>query len=348
MKKLTEKQKRWQLIKIKKELAKRTKKNKKIKRRNDNQPKNIRHSNTNFPSVNHNHTHKLKAPRILSVFQNPIETLRFFNTVREKIIIATVNTQLFFDLSSIESVSIDSVMYLIAIITNTRKIKSLQITCAGNMPENPKAKQVIESSGFYQYVSPLYKYNQSNINDSIKITQGREADPKLAGSICDFVHYHSTFGRIETRPLYKMILELMANTKQHAYTKDMSMDRNWYIYVEDSPTKLSFVFLDTGAGIPNTIRMKNLIEKIKGALDIDDAYFIASAFDVSQLRSETKLSYRGKGLPEIYKRITEKYIKGFSVVSGRGKCDFTDDGVIKRTNLNNSIEGTMFCWKLYK
>ena len=348
MKKLLDKQKQWQLNKSRKELEKRTKRNKSIKKRNENRLSNSPNKSINHTIVKHNQTIKLTAPNVLSVFQNPIDTLKFFDTVREKVKAATVNNQLFFDLSNIQVVTIDSVMYLIAIIRNTKKIKSLQITCSGNMPNDQKAKRVIESSGFYQFVSPLYNYNHYKINDSINITQGIDADPILAGSICDFVHYHSTLGRKETRPLYKMIIELMTNTKQHAYNKNNVMDRNWYIYVEDSHAYLSFVFLDTGAGIPNTIKMKNLVEMIKGALDIDDANFIASAFDVTQMRSETKLSYRGKGLPEIYKRIKENYIEDFSVVSGKGKCDFIDNGVINRTNMNNSIEGTMFCWKLYK
>ena len=348
MKKLFDKQKHWQINKINKELLRRTKKNKGIRKRNTNQLNSSSHSQINHAKIKHSHTVRLTAPTILSVFQDPTETLRFFNTVRDKVKTATVNTELFFDLSNIKIVPIDSVMYLIAIIRNTKKIKSLHIQCLGNMPADPKARHVIESSGFYRYVSPLYKYNKQKIHDSINITQGIDADSVLAASICDFVHFHSTLGIKETRPLYKMILELMANTKQHAYNQNNVMDRNWYVYVEDNNDYLSFIFLDTGLGIPNTIKTKNIFEKIKETFDLDDAFFIASAFDVSQMRSETKLSYRGKGLPEIYKRIKESYIEDFSVVSGKGKCDFSNNGVITKTNMNNSIEGTMLCWKLNK
>ena len=291
--------------------------------------------------------HLVHAPTTLSVFDNPTETLAFFNKVSETIHSMKYHEKLFFDLASIQNVTVDAIMYLIAIIRNTRRVRSLELDCLGNVPQSENAKKIFETCGFYDFVSPQFKYKQSSSSDKINITRGKEADPMLAGEICEFVHSHSNTNRLDTKSLYTMIMELMTNTKQHAYTNNTIMNKNWYVFVEDLQTCMRFVFLDTGAGIPNTIRTKGLIEKLKNILNADDAYFIASALR-GEVRSETRLDYRGKGLPEVYNRATSKYINDFTIISGFGRCDISDDGEILETKLADELAGTMLCWKLVK
>lgn len=287
------------------------------------------------------------APKTLCIFENSAETISFFKQVSGIIRQLKRRGKLFFDLSQVEKVSVDAIMYLVATIKNTRRIRALQIECAGNVPINEAAQRTLETCGFYRYVSPQYNIKYTSKNDHIKITRGCEADPLLAGKICEFVHDHSNCDRLSTKSLYTMIMELMTNTKQHAYNNNAYMANNWYVFVEDCPSHMQFVFLDTGAGIPNTIRTKGVVEKLKNIFSMDDAYFIASALR-GEVRSETKLTYRGKGLPEIYKRISLGYISDFCVVSGYGKCSVKESGEIEETRLENDLVGTMLCWKLIK
>lgn len=255
--------------------------------------------------------------------------------------------KIFFDLERITHVTVDAIMHLIATIKNTRHIRMLKIDCSGNVPENKDARKIFEESGFYEHVTPLFNFKYLTDRNHINITRGEEADPILAGKICEFVHNHSDADRITTKSLYTMMMELMANTKQHAYTNNTIMKKNWYVFVEDTQTCMRFVFLDTGAGIPNTIRTKSIVEKIKNTFSIDDAYFIASALR-GEYRSETKLDYRGKDLPEVYSRACSKYITDFSIISGFGRCDITEAGNITEEKLDNELVGTMLCWKLIK
>ena len=95
------------------------------------------------------------------------------------------------------------------------------------------------------------------------------------------------------------------------------------------------------------VRYHHAKSKIKNALNADDAYFIASALR-GEVRSETRLAYRGKGLPEVYNRASSKYIDDFSIISGFGRCDISEDGEIIETKLGDELAGTMLCWKLVK
>lgn len=342
MKRITQKQKLWMASVSRKEIRK-------LQRQKRFRLRAARLSSADRERILHKNEkpHRIIAPQSLSIFSNPTATLAFFGEVDKSLHELGVRQTLYFDLSTIETVTVDAIMYLIALIKNTKRAKTLHINCAGNMPANKTARDTFETCGFYNYVSPNYNPKKTMVNDHISITQGKEADPLLAGEICAFIHAHSNFGRSDTKSLFAMILELMANTRQHAYNGDCRMENNWYIFVEDNKDYLSFVFLDTGEGIPNTIQTKGLLERIQNRYDWKDAFFIASALR-GEWRSETKLEYRGKGLPEIYNRALSNYIIDFSIVSGKGKCTLDDNGRIIETNQTNALTGTMLCWKLKK
>ena len=340
LKKTNMKQKQWLLAKSAKAIKRLQKKNR-IRKPVSNQA----NSGTRTTTLKSAHKNKIVAPEKFGMMDNIDETLQFFGRVKETLKKLKVNESIYFDLSKVQVVSADAIMYLIATIRNTKRINALKIRCAGNAPSNPEARQKFLQSGFYDYVSSSVTTN--NIyTDHIKIKAGKEAEPVLAGEICDFVHSLTGLSIVDTKFLFPMIIELMTNTKQHAYNSVSSMDNNWYIYVEDRGDSLKFIFLDTGVGIPKTIRTK-FGEKIISILSNSDAYFIASALR-GEFRSETRLDYRGKGLPEIYNRITSAKIEKFAIVSGQGKCVIDESGAIVEIPLKNALNGTLLSWNLKK
>ena len=341
MKKIDFKQKRWLLAKSKKTIKRLQKKNKKGKPQSEHGK-----VDSNNPVQKIVGKNRVVAPEKFGMLDNIDETLQFFKNIKDTINKLRVNDKIFFDLSKVQVVSADAIMYLIATIKNTKRIKMFKIRCSGNAPINPEARRKFEQSGFFDYVSSSVK-TSSTYADHIKITGGNEAAPTLAGEICDFVHSLTDMNIVDTKFLFPMIIELMTNTKQHAYnTINNSMENNWYIYVEDRGETLKFVFLDTGVGIPRTIRTK-FAEKLSSILLNNDAYFIASALR-GEFRSETKLEYRGKGLPEIYDRITTAKIENFAIVSGQGKCVVNESGEIVEYPLKNALNGTLLSWNLRK
>ena len=335
LKKLSEKKKLWLISKNKSIMKRLRKKNKK--------PKNVPCSPTTNVCAQANRG--LVAPKEFSIIYNSNETLSYFNKVIHTINSAKVNQKIFFNLMFVEVITIDSIMYLISIIKNMLKIKTFNIHCSGNVPKNELARKILENSGFYDYLSPQYKLNNVR-GDKITIKSGREADPVLAGEICEYVQQHYNLTSLHTKDLFTMIIELMTNTRQHAYTNNSYMKNKWYIFAEDRDKYIQFVFLDTGAGIPNTIKT-NFIEKVRDKISNADAYFIASALK-GEYRTETGLSHRGKGLPEIRNRVKNKKISDFYIVSGSGMCSIDSDKQIQEIKLASDLTGTLFYWRINK
>lgn len=295
-----------------------------------------------------NKTYLLKAPKNLSIFDATQDAVEYFDAVMHAVKSCKVGDSLYFDLSEVEVISPDAIMYLIAIIRNTRRIRALKIKCVGNVPEADSAREIIEKSGFLLFVSPSSKLQYRPDNRYMKISDGTDANGKLASSFCDFVQNVCEKTNLDTKRLYPMIIELMTNTHQHAYeSHEMQiMMCNWYIFAQDTGDTVHFVFLDTGLGIPKTVS-KRFWEKIKDWVIKNDAVYLKSALQ-GDFRSETKQGHRGKGLPGIYEDACASSINRLSVISGQGKCVVKEDSVIETECLNQSFEGTLFTWDILK
>lgn len=338
MKKLSEKQKKWNMEKSRKAMRKLSKRKSRKKYR-----ENVKY---NGNRDKFSKTHYLCAPNNLSLNDNEEETISFFKKALDIGKQCSVNHCIYFDLQNIEHITADAVMYIIAFMNNFKRLKILNVHIAGNLPKNESARIFLEDVGFYSYVRSLKSTHPQNIKDRFQISHGKNADGTLVGKICDFIN--KIMGKtdlIDTKRLYPMIMELMTNTRQHAYNKNnMSsiMECNWYIFAENLDNCIKFVFLDTGVGIPATLRY-NYFEKISKMFLKNDASFISSALQ-GAFRTETKKSNRGKGLPGIYQDSITERIRNMTIISGKGKCTILDNGMIQEDNLSSHFEGTLFCW----
>ena len=126
------------------------------------------------------------------------------------------------------------------------------------------------------------------------------------------------------------------------------MENRWYIYAESVDDSIEFIFLDTGEGIPATIR-KNFAEIVFQLVlkTQNDARFISSALK-GAFRTETKEGYRGKGLPGIYEDSKSGNISGLTILSGNGECFASDSYEIIEKNSDSFFEGTLVRWKYNK
>ena len=290
-------------------------------------------------------THRLIAPAFLSISDNPDETLNFFDYVSRTVERCKRGDHLFFDLSQIVTITPDAIMYLIAFINNAKRIRALQISSSGNLPNDTGAKDIMLKTGFYSHVKSRFQEMPETDNNYMKISSGKDADGNLASAFCDFVQEKCSQGMSGTKKLYPIIIELMTNTHQHAYKDRLKsiMDNKWYVFAQADNGKVHFVFLDTGVGIPTTVK-KNFFEKTKDLLVSNDSWYIESALN-GDFRTETNEKYRGKGLPGIYEDACQNAITNLCIVSGKGKCEVTGEN-IKSAKLNNNFEGTLFSWDI--
>ena len=247
----------------------------------------------------------------------------------------------------IESLSIDTIMYFLAILKRL-KITGISYRCSGSLPKNEESKHLLKESGFLNYVKSRDRRADLTLGSNVvQIICGQYVEGKTAKRICKFVISKLNLTRLDTFNLYDMIMELMSNTREHAYISGPRFITDWYIFVYYVPEKeaVRFIFLDTGVGIPSTIRKRRL-EPTKTALGLNShTNYIKSALAGTEtyIRSRTGESYRGNGLPTINSFSQQSYIKDLTIISNRGYFPEMEQG-----DLDLGLEGTLFYWEISK
>jgi hypothetical protein len=281
----------------------------------------------------------LRAPRSLSILNNRDETLRFFATLKT---IGERGKRVILDLSAVDDLTCDSLLYMLWLIEyiNTRTKPG---RVSGNLPNDPLARQIFCESGFLKYVRSSIPL-PANTLKLLAIETGHDVSPQIAQKVVDFTRHQLNAKRsIATRRTYEIIIESMANTKNHAYGNASTLP-SWYLVALKRPEchKVSFAFLDGGLGIPKTVKKRNweaFREKVK-LLRPSDGDIIMSTLR-GELRTQTGEHYRGKGLPKIFKSVELKEIDSLTVVSNRGfvSCDF-----LNAEYMAERFYGTLLCW----
>lgn len=288
-----------------------------------------------------------QAPEFFSFTEDPEGTTSFFgkliNFITDK---RNFGKALFIDLSQINVLTIDSLMYLLAVVNNLNKDFKSKYIFQGNYPRNPQACTLIKNSGFYRYV-------RSNVNEPIvrnannfQIVSGDRVATEMAKRLCDFVIEKANVPRSTCRFLYMIMIELMANVYSHAYTGNKGvLFSRWYCFAEynERDQRFSFTFMDTGEGIPSTVR-KHGLEHVDFLNIRGDNLYVCSALK-GQLRSKTKKPYRGKGLPFIYETCKKKKILDMRIITDNADVTIHNGEFVAR-DLIHSLQGTLFYWQI--
>ena len=299
--------------------------------------------------VDYRHGDKFIAPQNFSIINNPEETNFFLNSIIKHRTKQKRNAVFNLDFSNVKDVTVDAIMHIIAIITDSRTTyyRTYNYTFEGSLPKDKIAQKVFKQSGFLDYVN----YDGDEIkpqSDKIRIIQGKKILPDIAKQVCIFIQERCRLDKKDTNPLYEVLIELMGNTNQHAYREDErrgKTQRQWYLFAEERDDSVSFVFLDTGVGIPQTVH-KQLLERVR----MSDADYIKSALN-GDFRSETKQRDRGKGLPQINECCRKGILEEVYVIAGKGICKINVDNERNHysvVELNNKMKGTLFGWKIIK
>lgn len=287
------------------------------------------------------------APEIFSFINNAEGTTSFFEKLTKFITTKdTYEQRLFIDLSQIEVLTIDALMYLLAIINNIKRNNDNNYSFVGNLPKNPAIKELISKSGFYEFVRYYGDDPIVHDADNIQIVSNDMVVTNLAKLISDFSSVKGGLSRRTCQFLYNMMIELMSNAHNHAYNEEDSiLYPRWYCFAEHNGVEntIAFTFMDTGEGIPSTVN-KRFYEQID-LLNLwgDDKYVISAL--KGELRTETKKCYRGKGLPKIFEPCKKGQIKNMRIISN--KADVTVSGeYISSRELPVSLKGTLFYWRI--
>ena len=307
--------------------------------------------------------YSFKAPKVFSFIENPHETLRYFNKIINYVSRVEKFVKIRFDLSEINVMTIDAVIYMIAISININSDFKPKFNVLA--PEDEGLRSFLLSSGIADYFNAGNIEIKENCN-YFNIKMGNKTNVDLAKSICDFTNVNIGKTTKFTGFLYDMLIEMMTNTGQHAYDSKEKIKTQWFIFAENSSDRIRYTFIDTGVGIPTTMSKYMLtvsnedFEKdgyltsiLNNFADENsaDSILLLTGLNNGGFRTRTEKSYRGKGLPEIYNHFKiDRKTDNLKVISGACLCEFDQDDRQKAivTELSEKFLGTMFYWEIMK
>lgn len=288
------------------------------------------------------------APLNFSFINNAEETSSFFN----EIILFITNSRnfgksIFIDISGISRLTIDALMYLLAIVNNLSANFKGKYSFSGNAPKDLRVRKLFSESGFHRFVRYQGTEPLTRSSDTIQIVSGEKCDTDLAKRLSDFVCEKANMG--DTRCcsfLYNMMIELMSNTHKHAYPEENGvLHARWYCFAEYNSKEniVTFSFMDTGAGIPATVK-KNFAEKIDILGLKGEHKYVVSALD-GEFRTATHEGHRGKGLPKIREFCSNRKIEHLHILTNRADVIVLPDGYDSK-DFHTPLCGTLYSWQI--
>lgn len=215
-----------------------------------------------------------------------------------------------------------------------------KINVHGTRPRKRELDQLLLESGFYKLVGMS---REKPKNALLEMHREKIVMPPIAADARRLTA-EKTFGDPARRlpPLYRTLIECMANTQKHAHSRPSQI--SWWLSVYHDPeTRVtSFSFCDAGVGIFRSAKVKK-IAKFALRIGLLKNRDILMRILEGRIESSTGLPYRGKGLPKIYSDYKNKSIKRLFIVANDVFADFDGGTFIE---LKNQMNGTFLYWEI--
>jgi len=279
----------------------------------------------------------INAPDEFSINRNPNEAFKFIASLKGYKNRSNVKA-VFISLRKCTYISNGAIALMISAI---KELKAVGIKVSGSYPLDKAARSKLEKSGFFNFVIG-YVSEENEITLNTIIQQGVDVVDSAAVAPLVLKAMNVVWGQpFRNQRLQSLLIELMANTVNHAFTSNKRS--NWYLSIssDQSQKKVSFTFIDNGLGINRTLNVK-FVEKIKYLFLTSEEQILKAAFD-GKFGSRTKERKRGRGLPNVKKCFTENYISNLVVIANNVKFDFKSDTT---QCLQYEFEGTCYYWEL--
>jgi len=202
----------------------------------------------------------------------------------------------------------------------------------GSLPSDKRIKKLLLSSYMMFHVNEPTKRKLSEITDAEK---QKLLNPNLIDSI---VKDLKKIGIKEYYyPFNVFLTELIGNAVEHGIE---NKNINWWLTQEfDKKNKIAqYTFVDMGLGIVDSHKKAGLPFKyffLRNNRIVLDAFF-------GKLRSSTRQSNRGKGLPQLREMIERQYITNLHLITNSVSLHFK--GGAFETRKNPNFIGTYYSW----
>lgn len=282
----------------------------------------------------------VSAPKNFSLTQNPVEVLDFIERMKNAFL---KRHDVELDLKRVTNMTSDAIALLVACV----KHKHFRNGCSigGNIPNDKDVALVLKESGFYKHFQTTVTVDEP-VKGRICKRKGKKVELDTIDEVRDFAHV-ALFGRKRKNGgLQRAFIECMANTRDHAAEHPEEPELWWTtVFVDETAQKAGFSFIDMGVGIFRSRKMRSLAVSIKRLLGLQKNCDVLKEIADGRLGSRTKLKYRGKGLPSIYRAFERGHIRNLVILSNDAFADFARNRFL---SLNHPFDGTFLYWEIDK
>lgn len=299
--------------------------------------------------------HRISAPRQFTLIENTDEVLGFIQRLMEAF---SKRKKVYVSLRQLKFISGDAIVLL---LSNVIEFKAAGIDFNGNRPKIGKIAKKLEDSGFFKI---LYDENDSvkaqfqghhtiSIDDEkdIYTHATKSVDSELTASLIENAAEFLWGTKRRCQGVQRILIELMQNTNNHASRK--TGEKYWWLSVSKAynPKRVCFSFIDYGMGIFNSLATKGTNDKFYGWLNKmkqictpEHHYEVLHKMMTGEFHNTvTGKSYRGKGIPGIYKQIERGAITKLITISNDAFANATEDDF---HHLIYPLSGTFVYWEV--
>jgi hypothetical protein len=293
------------------------------------------------------------APEHFSFVDNP-EGVSHFIALLERFFIQ--RRPVFVVLSEVTHLDDGAVVVLLSVMV---RFKADSIRFNGDLPHNEAARKVLLASRFLDYLYKRFRDDDSYEfagNRSIFTHAKRTVDSELGEKVIA-ASSQTVWGEPRRCPgVQRALIELMHNTNNHA-SPLAEGEKHWWLSVKHvkQDHRVSFSFVDYGIGVFRSLEQKAPGTKFFGAITklaknlLDDlvhgsnAEILRLIFQGVLHKTATGQSYRGKGLPGIYRAFRNGTFSDFVMITNDAMYDSRTE---KYTTLSRPFSGTFVYWTL--
>ena len=208
----------------------------------------------------------------------------------------------------------------------------------------------------FQHIKLLEKMGLSNkytvTADNVRHWHSVEGTKADTSKFENLLHsYEDELAQPMRLGLYESMSEAITNCVQHAYETTQIKEENqkWWMFSTKLENVLTVAIYDSGIGIAESLRIKPELMDIMQGLTFrtnnSDKKLLKLA--VGSNKTKTKLSYRGKGLPDMMHFVASMNVGGLLIHSNHGTYMY--DAYLKKEHTSDyvhPIKGTLIQWTL--
>lgn len=276
-----------------------------------------------------------KAPANFSFIENTEAVLQYLDELKA---LFRQRKNVLINLKDITNLTNDAIVLLLSFVKNPKIVNG--VTIRGNYPKDEKLRKIFVESG-------VFNNNNGNEDEQKNYILTRRNKKAEGGIAAELIKRTSkvVFGEEGRCPgVYRALMESMANTCYHAKPQQIGEETWWLtVYHDKEDNHVSFAFIDLGVGIFKSSNVSGFREQLSLLFGIKDNRDVLKEIISGRKLSSTKIPYRGKGLPTIYKGLERNYYSNLKIISNDVKADLSNDNFVK---LKKEFSGTFIYFEI--